>query len=139
MAQTRRGNGYSGGSAMMVFSRAVQVLTFAVVVAAAQILLAQPLGQPDRGQPGDAMIQAYLAQETEKLSARFAEDVASRGAWEAKRPQYIEEYYYMLGLAPRPEKAPLQATITSTLKGDGYEVDMIHYQSRPRLYVTGNL
>ena len=45
----------------------------------------------------------------------------------------------MLGLSPEPVKSPLQATITGTLKGDGYVVDMLHYQSMPRLYVTGNL
>ena len=37
------------------------------------------------------------------------------------------------------KKTPLAATVTGTLQGDGYTVDMIHYQSRPRLYVTGNL
>ena len=36
-------------------------------------------------------------------------------------------------------KSPLKATITGTLKGDGFVVDMLHYQSMPRLYVTGNL
>ncbi len=45
----------------------------------------------------------------------------------------------MLGLSPRPEKTPLNATITGTHQGDGYVVDMLHYQSRPKLYVTGNL
>lgn len=100
---------------------------------------AQPYGEPDRGQPGDEMIQAYLARETAKLSARFDEDVKSLKDWEAKRPQYLEEYFYMLGLSPRPEKTPLEAKVTGTFEGDGYVVEMIHYQSRPKLYVTGNL
>jgi dienelactone hydrolase len=116
-------------------------LLFAVAAAAFPTpgALAQPFGEPDRGAPGDEMIQAYLRQETEKLSARFADDVKSLEDWQAKRPQYVDEYYYMLGLSPRPEKTPLEATITGTLEGDGYAVDMLHYQSRPRLYVTGNL
>lgn len=101
--------------------------------------VAQPLGKPDREAPGDEMIQAYLAQETARLSAGFADDVKSLAEWQAKRPEYVEQYYYMLGLSSRPEKTPLAATITGTHKGDGYEVDMIHYQSRPQLYVTGNL
>lgn len=100
---------------------------------------AQPLGQPDRGQPGDKMIQAYLAQETAKLSAKFNDDIKSLKEWDAKRPQYVEEYFYMLGLSPRPEKNPLEAKVTGTLEGDGYVVEMVHYQSRPKLYVTGNL
>ena len=45
----------------------------------------------------------------------------------------------MLGLWPLPEKTPLHATITGTLDRGDYLVDMIHYQSRPGLYVTGNL
>ncbi|MCE9528213.1 MAG: prolyl oligopeptidase family serine peptidase, partial [Planctomycetales bacterium] len=109
------------------------------VFQAATVAFAQPLGQPDRDAPGDIMIQEYLAAETTKLSASFSDDVKSLADWQAKRPEYVEQYYYMLGLSPRPEKTPLAPTITGTLKGDGYEVDMIHYQSVPHLYVTGNL
>ena len=115
------------------------MLLLSCAAAANTNLFAQPYGQPDRSSPGDEMIQRYLQNETTKLSARFADDIASRAAWEAKRQQYVEEYLYMLGLWPRPEKTPLHATITGTLQGDGYVVDMIHYQSRPQLYVTGNL
>jgi dienelactone hydrolase len=99
----------------------------------------QPLGERDRGAPGDEMIQRYLAQETARIEAGYAADVKSLADWQSLRPQYVEEYFYMLGLSPRPEKTPLEATITGTLKEDGYEVDLLHYQSRPGLYVTGNL
>jgi dienelactone hydrolase len=85
------------------------------------------------------MIQGYLARETAKLSAEYAEDVKSLAAWEQKRPEYLEQYFYMLGLSPRPEKSPLNTSVTGTLKGDGYEIDLLHYQSRPGLYVTANL
>jgi dienelactone hydrolase len=101
--------------------------------------LAQPLGQPDRDAPGDAMIQEYLRQETRKLEDRYADDVVSLDDWQARRPQYEEEYFHMLGLSPRPERTPLAATVTGTVKGDGYTVELLHYQSRPSLYVTGNL
>lgn len=101
--------------------------------------LAQPLGEPDRDSPGDAMIQAYLARESEKLSAGFLDDIMSHDNWTSKREQYLDEYYYMLGLTRQPEQAPLAATVTGTLDGDGFTVEMLHYQSRPRLYVTGNL
>jgi dienelactone hydrolase len=85
------------------------------------------------------MIQAYLAREAAALSARLGEDLASLEAWQAKRPGYVEEYFYMLGLSPRPEKTPLKATVTGSLVGNGYVVDLLHYQSRPGLYVTANL
>jgi len=100
---------------------------------------AQEYGTPDRGQPGDEMIQQYLRREAERIHEKFAQDLQSREKWEQLRPTYRQEYLYMLGLSPMPAKSPLQATITGTLEGDGYIVDMLHYQSVPRLYVTGNL
>ncbi|HUT12100.1 MAG TPA: prolyl oligopeptidase family serine peptidase [Thermoguttaceae bacterium] len=100
---------------------------------------AQEYGEPDRGEPGDEMIQRYLARETDKIHASFLQGVESLEAWQALRPRYRDEYFHMLGLMPMPPKTPLVPTITGTLEGDGYAVDMIHYQSRPKLYVTGNL
>jgi dienelactone hydrolase len=94
---------------------------------------------PDRDAPGDRLIQEYLAHEAEKIDATLLEGITSGQQWEKLRPKYKTEYYYMLGLWPMPEKTPLSATITGTLQCDGYTVDMLHYQSRPRLYVTGNL
>lgn len=102
-------------------------------------LIAQPYGDPDRGQPGDAMIQAYLAHKAGQIHNTFLFDVETKEDWLAKKPVWKEELYHMLGLSPMPKKTPLQATITGTLERDGYDVDMIHYQSRPGLYVTGNL
>ena len=115
------------------------ILPFLWVATFTLAAAAQPYGQPDRAAPGDEMIQAYLRLEAEKLTARFADDVASREAWEAKRPRYVEEYFDMLGLSPRSERTPLHATVTRTLDRGDYVVEMLHYQSRPGLYVTGNL
>lgn len=103
------------------------------------VALGQPYGEPDRSAPGDAMIQDYLQRRAERVEAGFRSDLASRDEWEQRRTGYRDEYLYMLGLSPLPERTPLHATITGTLRGDGYEVDMLHYQSRPGLYVTGNL
>ncbi len=100
---------------------------------------AQPLGQPDRGAPGDEMIQKYLRAEAQKISDSFAGDIRSRAEWQTRRAKYEEQYLYMLGLFPRPEKTPLQPRITGTLQQDGYTVDNLHFQSLPKLYVTANL
>ncbi len=93
----------------------------------------------DRGAPGDGMIQAYLARAAEKIESDFLAGVTTGQEWDQRRAEYRAEYLYMLGLVPWPEETPLRATVTGTLPRDGYMVDMIHYQSRPRLYVTGNL
>jgi dienelactone hydrolase len=100
---------------------------------------AQPYGQPDRREPGDRQIQEYLAERAERLEERFAEDLESLEKWETQRPQRHEEFLHMLGLWPLPDRTPLAATITGTYQGDGFEVDLLHYQSLPGLYVTANL
>ena len=99
----------------------------------------QMFGTPDRDAPGDPMIQKYLAREVKRLPDLVATDSKSLADWQGRRAECIKEYFYMLGLDPMPEKTPLQAKITGTLRGDGFVVDMLHFQSRPRLYVTGNL
>jgi len=117
----------------------VTILLSAITCMIGSLGLGQEYGTADRGQPGDEMIQQYLKGEAQRIHEKFAQDIESREKWEKLRPTYKQEYLYMLGLWPMPEKTPLQATITGTLEGDGYVVDMLHYQSMPGLYVTGNL
>ena len=117
----------------------VTILASVMMCVGASTGWGQAYGQPDRDQPGDEMIQGYLAREAQRIHDTFVQDVASREDWEKLRPRYKREYLHMLGLWPMPEKSPLKATVTGTLEGDGYVVDMLHYQSVPGLYVTGNL
>jgi dienelactone hydrolase len=122
---------------MRGYRRALGVLLAGCV--ALGVAAAQEYGKPDRDAPGDRMIQEYLARDTETIESPWLEKVKSLADWEKMRPGYIEEYYYMLGLSPRPPKTPLEATVTGALAGKGYVVEKLHYQSRPHLYVTGNL
>jgi dienelactone hydrolase len=101
--------------------------------------IGQPLGQPDRDNPGDEMIQAYLNRITTEIEQQFAADIQSPEQWNKLRPEYRQQYFYMLGLSPMPEVTPLQATITGTLSGEGFIVQNLHYQSHPGLYVTASL
>jgi len=110
-----------------------------ILYGAGAAIAARPQDPPDRGQPGDEMVQAYLLAEAKRLDGRFFEGFANAQDWDQARPRLREEYFYMLGLWPLPEKTPLEATVTRSLDRGDYVVDMIHYQSRPRLYVTGNL
>jgi len=115
------------------------ILACVVSLYGGSAIKAQEYGPPDRGQPGDEMIQKYLRYITEDLHRRFLVDIESVDDWKKVRPGYKEEYLYMLGLEQVPQKTPLEATVTGTLSGDDYAVDMLYYQSRPRLYVTANL
>jgi hypothetical protein len=89
--------------------------------------------------PGDRMMQEYLAQETKTITAAFMAGIGSKEDWERVRPRLKEEYFYMLGLWPLPEKTPLNATVTGTLERPTFKVEKLHFQSMPGLYVTGNL
>jgi dienelactone hydrolase len=89
--------------------------------------------------PGDKMIDTYLAKETAKLSERFLDGAKTLEEWQAKRPRLRQEYFEMLGLWPLPDKTPLHATVTGNINAGAVIVEKVHFQSRPRLYVTGNL
>ena len=115
------------------------VLSFGIFILLPWAAAAQAYGEPDRGSPGDAMIQEYLRLETQKIEADFPGANQTAEGWERSRPQFRQEYFDMLGLWPLPEKTPLHPVVTRTLERGDYAVDMVHYQSRPGLYVTGNL
>jgi cephalosporin-C deacetylase-like acetyl esterase len=87
-----------------------------------------------------AMIQTFLRQEAARLDAQFLDGIASRQQWEARRPELRQQYFEMLGLWPLPERTPLNAQVTGTIeREEGFRVEKLHFQSRPHLYVTGNL
>ncbi|HEX7861030.1 MAG TPA: prolyl oligopeptidase family serine peptidase [Verrucomicrobiae bacterium] len=99
----------------------------------------QEYQKADRESPGDEMIQEYVRREAVKLETTFLAGIRSREEWGRERPRLMGEYFHMLGLSPLPERTPLHATVTRTLDRGDYFVDMLHYQSRPGLYVTANL
>ena len=88
---------------------------------------------------GDRMMRSYLSAETEKIEAEFLPMVRSRVDFESMRGRLKREYMDMLGLWPVPSKTPLHAVTTGTLDQGDYQVENMHFQSIPGLYVTGNL
>src|SRR4051812_23694243 len=90
--------------------------------------------------PGHQMMESFLKNEAVRLDSKFLEGITNRQQWEARRPQLKREYLEMLGLWPMPERTPLNPKITGTLdREEGFRVEKLHFQSRPRLYVTGDL
>lgn len=89
--------------------------------------------------PGDAMVEAHLILETNQLSRRVLNGADSKESWETGREELKRQYFDMLGLWPLPEKTPLKATVTGTLQRDSVQIEKVHFQSKPGLYVTGNL
>lgn len=88
---------------------------------------------------GDEMIGAYFRAETATLRDNCLADIKTLQDWESKRPAYRRQLFEMLGLDPLPEKTDLQVVVTGRVEHDEFTVENIHFQSRPGLYVTGNL
>ena len=87
-----------------------------------------------------AMIGTFLRHEATRLDTQFLDGITNRQQWETLRPKLHQQYLEMLGLWPLPERTPLTAQVTGTIERDeGFRVEKLHFQSRPHLYVTGNL
>lgn len=88
---------------------------------------------------GDKMLADYFAAETAKLRDNCLADIKTLDDWKAKRGEYRRQLHEMLGLDPLPEKTDLKPVITGKIEHDDFVVEKLHFQSRPGLYVTGNL
>jgi dienelactone hydrolase len=98
------------------------------------------VAQPARpAAPGDAMVESYLKDAVARIDKRFLDGAKTQAEWEGKRERLKREYFEMLGLLPLPEKTPLNAKVTGTVDRGDVAIDKLHFQSRPGLYVTGNL
>ncbi len=101
------------------------------------IALGQPFSGTDATAAGDAMIDRWLAARTARIERTIGDDLLLPDATRHERLR--AEYRFMLGLDPLPARTPLGTTVTGRFEGDGYAVEMLHYQSLPGLYVTANL
>src|SRR6266850_6950603 len=88
---------------------------------------------------GDRMLAAYFRSETQKLADASLADIKTWSDWTSRRETYRQQLREMLGLDPLPERTPLKAVVTGTLERDDFKVEKLYFQSRPHLYVTGNL
>jgi len=89
--------------------------------------------------PGDAMFKAYLDQEALRLEGAFLAELPAAADWPKKLAEYREQYFFMQGLWPLPERTPLNPVVTGTIERPDFIVEKLHFQSRPGLYVTANL
>ncbi|MCI0360337.1 MAG: prolyl oligopeptidase family serine peptidase [Planctomycetaceae bacterium] len=88
---------------------------------------------------GDAMIAEYFRRETERIQKTCLAEIKTLDDWNAKKGEYRRQLLEMLGLDPLPEKSDLKAEVTGRVEHDEFVVENLHFQSRPGLYVTGNL
>lgn len=89
--------------------------------------------------PADKQLAEYFRTETAKLAERSLADIKDLDDWNAKREIYRGQLLEMLGLDPFPEKTDLKPVITGKIEHEEFTVENLHFQSKPRLYVTANL
>ncbi|HEY2415041.1 MAG TPA: prolyl oligopeptidase family serine peptidase [Pirellulaceae bacterium] len=119
-------------------NRLLAICCLSILFLASPSLAQQPPPKPDTSR-GDKMLADYFAAETKKLQDACLADIKTLDDWKSKRGEYRRQLLEMLGLDPLPEKTDLKPTITGKIEHDDFIVEKLHFQSRPGLYVTGNL
>jgi len=66
-------------------------------------------------------------------------DPASKAEWEARRKSVSAALQDSLGLAPWPERTPLNARVTGRAEREHYTIENVVFESRPHFYVTANV
>jgi len=85
------------------------------------------------------LFKNHLAIRGQAISQNPLQGIGTIQEWERRRPEIRRQLLDMLGLDPLPSRTPLRARVTGELRRDGYRVEKIVFESRPGLYVTGNL
>jgi dienelactone hydrolase len=88
---------------------------------------------------GDALIARYFREETARLARRCLAEITTREDWLARRDELRRQLREMLGLDPWPARTPLEPVLTGKVEHPEFTVEKLYFQSRPGLYVTGNL
>ncbi|HOX75222.1 MAG TPA: alpha/beta hydrolase family protein, partial [Bacteroidales bacterium] len=78
--------------------------------------------------------EAYLMLERRVEKINQLQDIND---WKNRQKEVRQILWEIIG--PFPEKTPLNAKITGTVKKDGYKVENIIYESLPGFYVTSSL
>src|SRR5262249_9952932 len=86
------------------------------------------------------MLHTFLLKEAQKLFDARRETVAKLNTpEEIKARQDHLKKKFLEAIGALPEKTPLNAKVTKTIKGDGFRIECVIFESRPEHHVTGNL
>jgi dienelactone hydrolase len=86
------------------------------------------------------MLYKYLEAEcAKKFEERRRTVAALKSPEDVKRRQEELRARFIQALGGLPDRTPLKARVTGTVKGDGFRVEKVIYESRPDHHVTGAL
>jgi dienelactone hydrolase len=117
----------------------VRLLSLLLLATLTAIAAGQPKKDPPAAPPGEKMIHDYFRVWAGDLAGDSFRNVNTRNDWEAVRPLRRQQLLEMLGLWPLPPRTDLQAKVTGKVERPTFTVEKVVFQSRPGLYVTGNL
>ena len=110
----------------------------AAVASAAEDIRVLPALQGDQA-PG-ALLEVYLKQQA------YAAIERRKGAFdklksqaECRTWQQARREFFLQQLGGLPERTPLNARVVGRLKGEGYRLEKLMFESRPDFHVTANL
>jgi len=87
--------------------------------------------------PANAALDAFMRDYAQRLRSNDAPP-PDRAAWDLRRAELLRQLTVALGPNPAQD-CPLEPRITNTLRRDGYRIELLVFQSRPGVWVTGSL
>src|ERR1017187_6374017 len=86
------------------------------------------------------MLKSYLLDQARiHFDARRKAIAAIKTPADVERRQKELRAFFLASLGDLPERTPLNPHVVGALKRDGYRVEKVIFESRPRHHVTGNL
>src|SRR5262245_26478526 len=90
-------------------------------------------------EPRKMLYKFELAQAQKHFDARRQEIAKLKTPEQVKARQESLRKRFLEALGGFPEKTPLKAKVAGQIKGDGFRVEKVIYESRPHHHVTANL
>jgi len=118
----------------------MRTLLFPALLFSLPLHAASPFPEKTPDTLGNRLLERYFAEQTREIAAENGvSQIQSGEEWQKLALVYRKELFDMLGLDPLPERTELMTKKTGELKGEGFIVEKLHFQSMPGLYVTANL
>ncbi len=89
------------------------------------------------GRRADEMLTRHLHQRATRLLEERERRIGETRDWNSYRGGFRTALLQAIG--GLPERTPLNARVVGTLDRDGYRIEKVIFESRPRFYVTANL
>lgn len=105
----------------------------------AAVSIANGFPEPTPRTPGNVWIDDYFQRQTAAIEQGGSlAKVETAEDWNKHKDEYRRQLREMLGIDPLPERTDLKPVKTGEVKGEGYVIEKLHFQSLPGLYVTAN-